>query len=117
MGMHTDVQMCAWCMCVYRRSRQLTAGLKQKAYTLLTEEESKEMREVHDDRGREEGELRKEKERQSQRRLTENKRGEIKSERTGKCADVRWRRHAEKNNTTQGYASQNERQTCNHSVD
>lgn len=73
---HGHAHRCAdVCMCVYRRSRQLTAGLKQKEYTLLREEESKEMREVHDDRGREEGELRKEKERQSQRRLTENKRG------------------------------------------
>lgn len=54
---HGHAHRCAdVCMCVYRRSRQLTAGLKQKEYNLLREEESKEMREVHDDRGREERE-------------------------------------------------------------
>lgn len=53
---HGHAHRCAdVCMCVYRRSRQLTAGLKQKEYNLLREEESKEMREVYNDRGREEG--------------------------------------------------------------
>lgn len=44
MGMHTDVQMCAGCMCVYRRSRQLTAGPKLRhttTDTLLGERDSK----------------------------------------------------------------------------
>lgn len=108
MGMHTDV-----CMCVYRRSRQLTAGLKQKEYNLLREEESKEMREVYNDRGREEvrkvnwEKRKRDKAKEGWQRIKEVGDKIRKNRQMRRCEveETCW----EKKNTTQGYASQNER--------
>lgn len=46
MGMHTDVQICAGCMCV-QEEQAADSWAKAKTYALLGEGDSEEEREVH----------------------------------------------------------------------